>query len=104
TLTWFRSILKNYADEISAFASVRTLFMGLVNEDSQLEMYDGLIRIMDRERHLMVDGLKPENYAQFIGEAVEEHSYLKSPFYKPLGYPDGIYRVGPLARLNIVSA
>ena len=25
----------------------------------------------------------------------------KSPYYKPLGYPDGIYRVGPLARLNI---
>jgi NAD-reducing hydrogenase large subunit len=25
-------------------------------------------------------------------------------YYKPLGYPDGSYRVGPLARLNIVKS
>ena len=37
----------------------------------------------------------------WIGEAAEHDSYLKFPFYKPLGYPAGIYRVGPLARLNI---
>ena len=36
----------------------------------------------------------------FIGEAVEPYTYMKFPYYKPLGYPDGIYRVGPLARLN----
>src|SRR5262249_29864685 len=30
-------------------------------------------------------------------------SYLKSPFYRPLGYPAGIYRVGPLARLNVCT-
>jgi NAD-reducing hydrogenase large subunit len=28
---------------------------------------------------------------------------MKFPYYKPLGYPDGMYRVGPLARLNISS-
>ena len=37
----------------------------------------------------------------FIGEATQHDSYLKFPYYKPLGYPDGIYRVGPLARLNL---
>lgn len=26
---------------------------------------------------------------------------MKFPYYKPMGYPDGIYRVGPLARLNV---
>ena len=40
---------------------------------------------------------------QYIGEAVQPDSYLKSPYYKPLGYPDGIYRVGPLARLNVCT-
>ena len=30
-------------------------------------------------------------------------TYLKTSYYKPLGYPDGIYRVGPLARLNIID-
>ena len=37
----------------------------------------------------------------FIGEATQHDSYLKFPYYKPLGYPEGIYRVGPLARLNL---
>jgi NAD-reducing hydrogenase large subunit len=38
-----------------------------------------------------------------IGEAVEPYSYTKFVYYKPLGYPEGSYRVGPLARLNIVK-
>jgi NAD-reducing hydrogenase large subunit len=28
---------------------------------------------------------------------------MKFPYYKAHGYPDGMYRVGPLARLNIAS-
>src|SRR5580700_259039 len=27
--------------------------------------------------------------------------YIKFPFYRPMGYPQGYYRVGPLARLNV---
>ncbi|HQW36363.1 MAG TPA: nickel-dependent hydrogenase large subunit, partial [Thermoflexales bacterium] len=30
--------------------------------------------------------------------------YLKSPYYKPMGYPQGMYRVGPLARLNVCTS
>ena len=30
-------------------------------------------------------------------------SYLKAPYFKPLGFPEGIYRVGPLARLNVAT-
>ena len=104
TLAWFRGVLESYADEIAAFAAIRTLFMGLVNDDDQLEMYDGRIRIMDADRKIIADRLNPEDYTQFITEAVEPHSYLKTPFYKPLGYPGGVYRVGPLARLNIVAS
>jgi NAD-reducing hydrogenase large subunit len=103
TLSWFRGVLDNYADEISAFAAVRTLFMGLVNADDTLEMYHGRLRIMDEDGQIIADGLNPEHYADFITEAVEPHTYLKTPFYKPLGYPGGVYRVGPLARLNLVS-
>jgi len=79
------------------------MFMGLVNADDQLEIYDGVIRLMDGDRNIIADGLKAEQYDDYIGEAVEPHTYLKSPFYKPMGYPDGVYRVGPLARLNIVN-
>ena len=34
---------------------------------------------------------------------MQSSSYLKSPYYLPLGYPDGMYRVGPLARLNVAE-
>ena len=104
TLRWFRKALERYEDEIAAFGTMETLFMGLVTPDGLLEMYDGQIRILDAQLQKVADHLDPAQYASFIGEAVEAHSYLKSPYYKPLGYPDGVYRVGPLARLNIVAA
>src|SRR5689334_6795232 len=104
TLKWFREAMSAYANEIAAFGTLKTLFMGLVTPDGQLEMYDGMIRIADENCQMITDQLPPPSYVDFIGEAVEPHSYLKSPYYKPLGYPDGIYRVGPLARLNIVSS
>lgn len=103
TLEWYRSVIANYAEEIEAFSSLHTMFMGLTNEREQLEMYDGFLRIQGVTGMLVADRLKPEDYEQYITEHVEPWSYLKSPFYKALGYPAGIYRVGPLARLNIVK-
>ena len=103
TLAWYQAVLPNYAEEIRAFATVPTLFMGLVNDRDELETYDGLLRIAGADGEIVADHLKPETYDQFIVERVEPWSYLKSPFYKPLGYPAGIYRVGPLPRLNLVQ-
>lgn len=103
TLTWFQSVVHQYADEISAFAQSKTLFMGLVNDAGELEFYDGKLRFVAADGQLLKDNIAPEDYAQYIGEAVEPHTFLKSPFYKPAGYPNGVYRVGPLARLNIVQ-
>ena len=51
----------------------------------------------------LLDGADPRPYWEYLGEAVEPWSYLKSTYFKPLGYPDGLYRVGPLARLNVVD-
>jgi NAD-reducing hydrogenase large subunit len=34
---------------------------------------------------------------------VENWSYLKFPYYKKMGWPKGVYRVGPLGRLNAVD-
>ena len=103
TLNWFQSVLSNYDEEIRAFASLRTMFMGLTNEREELEMYDGLLRIVAANGKVVADDLKAADYQQYIAEKVEPWSYLKSPFYKPFGYPAGVYRVGPLARLNIVK-
>ncbi len=104
TLRWFREVMAQYEDEIAAFSALKTKFMGLVTPDGKLELYDGTIRFADENLQIIADHLDPAAYRDYIVEAVEPHTYLKAPYYKPLGYPDGIYRVGPLARLNIVSA
>lgn len=103
TLDWYKEALKPFEAEIKSFANFPTLFMGLVSKDSTLALYDGKIRITDSDGKIVADHLAADDYQDYIGEAVESFSYLKSPYYRPMGYPKGIYRVGPLARLNIVD-
>jgi NAD-reducing hydrogenase large subunit len=50
-----------------------------------------------------MEDVAPERFNEFIGEAVEDWTYLKFPYFLQDGYPNGIYRVGPLARLAMVS-
>jgi NAD-reducing hydrogenase large subunit len=100
-LELFRNILKQHEAETKVFGNFPSLFFGLVGPDGSWEHYDGHLRFVDSGGEIIADQLEAARYQEFIGEAVEPSSYLKSPYYKPLGYPDGIYRVGPLARLNI---
>ena len=101
TLDWFKPVINAFAQEIDSFANFPSLFMALVSSDGTLEHYDGSIRIVDSQRRIVADQIAASDYGETIGEAVEPDSYLKSPYFKPLGYPQGIYRVGPLARLNV---
>lgn len=87
--------------EIGIFGEFPTLYMGLVNAKGEWEHYDGTLAFSDSQGRIVADGLKEDDYQDFLGEAVEPWSYLKFPYFKPMGYPDGIYRVGPLARLNV---
>ncbi len=102
TLDLFKKCLGPLQEEIRTFANFPTCFMGLVNDEGNLEHVAGRLRIIDAKGHLMQE-IDPSFYQEVIGETVEEHSYLKSPYYKPLGYPEGIYRVGPAARLNVCN-
>lgn len=95
----FKTLLDRYREEALVFGNFPTLFMSLVGKDGAWEHYDGAIRFVDSARRIVADGLSEDHYRDFVGEAVEPWSYLKFPYYKPAGYPDGIYRVGPLARL-----
>ena len=103
TLEWFRGCVEKFSAEIEVFANFPTLFMGLVDEHGLPEYYDGSLRIIDSEGNVIAGELNPAHYAEFIGEAVEPYTYMKFPYYKPLGYPGGTYRVGPLARLNLAD-
>jgi NAD-reducing hydrogenase large subunit len=101
TLDWFKSAMNDFREEIRAFGNFPSLFLGLVDADGGMEHYHGMLRVVDSAGRIVADRLDPAQYADSIGEAVEPFSYLKSAYYKPSGYPNGIYRVGPLARLNI---
>lgn len=103
-LEFFKTNLHKFQKEIDAFASFPSLFMALTNENRTLEHYDGELCFMDSEGNILKDKINPQDYKEFIGEAVESDSYLKSPYYKPLGYPQGMYRVGALSRLNIAQS
>ncbi len=102
-LSLFKGLLDRFETEVKTFGDFPSLFMGLVGEDGLWEHYGGHLRFTDSEGNIVADNLKEEDYKEFIGESVEKWSYLKFPYYKPLGYPQGIYRVGPLARVNICS-
>ena len=103
TIDWFKPSLENYREEIRTFANFPTMFMGLVDESGNLELFDGSLRFIDYQGNTIADQVTPDRYMDYIGEAAEINSYLKSPYYKPLGYTDGIYRVGPAARLNVCN-
>jgi NAD-reducing hydrogenase large subunit len=103
TLDWWKRGLEGHREEAQAFGNFPSLFMGLVGPDGALEHYDGRLRFTDAAGVVVADQVDPARYAEAIGEAVEPWSYLKFPYYKPLGYPGGMYRVGPLARLNVAS-
>jgi len=103
TLNWFKASLEKYREEIRTFANFPTMFLGLVNEEGNLEHVDGKIRFIDSKGRFVADQVPPAKYQDYIGEAVEPFSYLKSPYYKPTGYPEGIYKVGPAARLNVCN-
>jgi NAD-reducing hydrogenase large subunit len=103
TLDWYKGTFGAFDEEIRTFANFPTLFMGMVDEKGELAFYDGKIRIVDAVGRIIADQLDPSRYMDYIEESVEPDTYLKSPYYKPMGYPDGIFRVGPLARMNIIS-
>ncbi len=101
TLDWFKRAMDEYHDEIRVFGNFPTAYMALVNEHEDiLELYRGRLSIIDSS-HRELANFHRDDYQNYIAEKVEPWSYLKSPYYRPMGYPDGIYRVGPLARLNM---
>ncbi|NJN15612.1 MAG: Ni/Fe hydrogenase subunit alpha [Oscillochloris sp.] len=97
----FELILERYPAEVAAFGVFPSLFMALSNSEGTWEHYGGTLRVIDASGRVLADHVPPDEYQTIIGEASETWSYLKFPYYRPLGYHGGMYRVGPLARVNI---
>jgi len=86
-----------------------TYYMGMVDDENKANFYDGKIRVVDQDRK-EVFKFKGKEYLKYISERVESWSYMKFPYLKMVGwkgYEDGkssgVYRVGPLARLNVIE-
>ena len=97
----FKSMLDRFGEEVEVFGRFPSLFLSLVGKDGNWEHYDGMLKVVDAEGKPVVEEIEPRRFGEIIGESVESDSFLKSPYFKPLGYPQGVYRVGPLARLNV---
>jgi len=96
-------LVKDWAEanlaDVEKFAVFHSGYMGLVTPEMGLELYDGDIRLVDKDGKEL-ELFSAQNYLENIAEHVEDWSYLKFPYYKKMGWPDGVYRVGPLGRLN----
>lgn len=101
------ALVKSYyeanAEDVKRFANFPSLYAGLVTPEGGLEHYDGRLRFMGADGSILQDNVDPSDYLSVIAETTEEWSYLKFPFYRNKGYPEGAYRVGPLARLNVAD-
>ena len=101
------AIIKDWAaknqEDINKFAVLKSGYFGLVTPKNELELYDGNVRLLDQngDQLELFDG---RNYLDYIAEHVENWSYLKFPYYKKMGWPAGVYRVGPLGRLNVAES
>lgn len=103
-------VLKNkqYVDLITGDIYLhKTYYMGLVDDRGKVNFYDGKLRVMSPDGKIVAE-FNPSEYLNYIAEHVEPWSYLKFPYLKAVGWKgfrdgvdSGIYRVGPLARLNV---
>jgi NAD-reducing hydrogenase large subunit len=103
-LAAYKQIADTFKPEIEVFANFPSNYMSLINEDESIEFTDGALRMIDPKGNILDDGITASQFSEKIGEAVEPYTFTKFAYYKPLGYPEGSYRVGPLARLNIVKS
>lgn len=110
TLKLFDDIVLKNKDYVNLITSdpyqLKTYNMGLVDSKNNVNFYDGNIRVTDQQgkEHSRFDVKK---YHNNISEHVEEWNYMQFPYIKNIGWngltdgkESGIYRVGPLGRLN----
>ncbi len=89
--------------------NLKTYYMGMVDQQNKVNFYHGDIGVVTPEGNEFVK-FKPKDYLHHIAEHVETWSYTKYTFLRKIGWQgftdgvsSGIYRVAPLARLNVAD-
>jgi F420-non-reducing hydrogenase large subunit len=84
-----------------------TYYMGLVDAQGHVNFHDGRLRVIDPKGHEFAD-FSVRDYGEHLAERIDTFSYMKPLYLKRVGWiglsdglASGIYRVGPLARLNV---
>jgi F420-non-reducing hydrogenase large subunit len=95
-------VVRPSLDQVELLDELQTGYLGLVTPKGELEVYQGNLRMIDATGKKLAE-FPVKDYLKYIGEHVTDYSYLKFPFYKPWGWPKGIYRVGPLGRINVAD-
>ncbi|MBM3705112.1 MAG: Ni/Fe hydrogenase subunit alpha [Actinobacteria bacterium] len=99
-------IFPDYLDAVKTIGVIKTGFLGTVTKDGTLDLYDGVLRMMQADGSF--EDFTYEQYTDYIEEHVEPWTYLKFPYMKKAGKlsmdlenPVGVYRTNTLARLNV---
>jgi F420-non-reducing hydrogenase large subunit len=96
-----------YLEAIETIGVINTGFLGTVDDDGALNLYDGKLRLMKPDG--TCTDFAAADYADHLGEKVIPWSYGKFPYAKSwaegfsldLDAPKGIYRANTLARINV---
>lgn len=103
-----KNIFPAYLDMVKSFAPVETGFLGMIDDDGAMNLYEGKLRMMNKDGSF--EDFEAKDYLDHIAEHIEPWSYLKFPYNKKEGAfsmdldnPVGIYRVNALARMNVAD-
>lgn len=104
-----KEVFPKYLDTIQRLGVINTGFMGTVDAEGALNLYDGTIRLMKSDG--AITEFDAQDYADYIGEHVEPYSYGKFPYARcwdegfsmDLEQPKGVYRANTLARINVAD-
>lgn len=110
TLKIFHDVVLGNPDYVKMIKSdayrMNTYYMGMVDENNKVNFYDGKIRVVYPSGKEFVK-FDSQDYLKHVAEHVEPWTYAKFPYLKAVGWKgqisgaeSGVYRVGPLGRLN----
>lgn len=102
-LEFFKAYHKGNKVLVDTFAEFPSNHLSLVRKDGAMDIYNGVLRAVDTNGNRILDDVDCQDYDKYIEEEVKNWSYMKFPYLKHLGKEKGWYRVGPLARLNVVD-
>jgi len=102
-LDFLKAFHKNNQAMIDGFSQFPSSHLSLVRKDGALDLYHGVMRAVDTNGNRILNDVDYQEYLTHIGEEVRSWSYMKFPYLKHIGKENGWYRVGPLARLNVVD-